>query len=97
MKPVVSDKKCGAVEDMCKVLEICPVEAISYIEVDESILDKEVECNLSSECGCSCECSGDSGSCEPNPYGRIVIDYDKCTGCGICADECCGAAIEMEA
>jgi len=27
--------------------------------------------------------------------GRIVFDYDRCEGCGQCAAECCGDAIEM--
>ncbi len=27
--------------------------------------------------------------------GRIVFDYDLCDGCGQCAAECCGDAIEM--
>jgi len=27
--------------------------------------------------------------------GRIVIDLEKCNGCGICAAECCGSAIEL--
>lgn len=27
--------------------------------------------------------------------GKIVIDYDKCDGCGLCVAECCGAAVEM--
>lgn len=27
--------------------------------------------------------------------GKIVIDYELCSGCGICAEECCGHAIEM--
>ena len=94
MKPKVTDKKCGANENICTVLNICPVDAIRYIEVDEPILDKTVECVLPS-CGCSCDCGDASNACEPNPYGRIVIDYDKCTGCGVCADECCGSAIEM--
>ena len=49
--------------------------------------------------GCSC-----AGGCESNdplydcggtPYGRIVIDYDKCTRCGICVRECCGTAIGL--
>ncbi len=25
--------------------------------------------------------------------GRILIDYHKCDGCGICVDLCCGQAI----
>lgn len=27
--------------------------------------------------------------------GKIVFDVEECDGCGICAQECCGAAIEM--
>jgi Pyruvate/2-oxoacid:ferredoxin oxidoreductase delta subunit len=27
--------------------------------------------------------------------GKIVFDYEKCDGCGICVKECCGSAIEM--
>ena len=51
--------------------------------------------------GCDCEggCGGDSGddlyACGGTPYGRIIIDYDKCTGCGVCARECSGDAIDM--
>jgi formate hydrogenlyase subunit 6/NADH:ubiquinone oxidoreductase subunit I len=99
MKPVVIDKKCGASESICKALKACPVEAISYIEVDEPILDREVNCNTSPSasggCGCSCDCGEGSNDCGGSPYGRIVIDYDKCTVCCICIDECCGNAIEM--
>ena len=29
--------------------------------------------------------------------GRIVIDYALCNDCGLCAAECCGHAIEMQA
>lgn len=29
--------------------------------------------------------------------GRILFDMDKCTGCGICVEACCGHAIEMAA
>ena len=52
------------------------------------------------ECGCAGGCrAGDSGNnlydCGGSPYGRIIIDYEKCTGCGICAKECCGMAIDM--
>ncbi len=28
--------------------------------------------------------------------GRIVFEMAACDGCGICARECCGAAIEMQ-
>jgi len=48
-----------------------------------------------------CDCAGGCGSgddlysCGGTPYGRIIIDYDKCTGCGLCAKECCGSCIDM--
>ena len=53
--------------------------------------------------GGGCDCAGgcESGSgdklydCGGNPYGRIIIDYDKCIECGLCAKECCGTAIDM--
>ena len=52
--------------------------------------------------GCDCAdgcCDNGSGDklydCGGTPYGRIIIDYDKCVGCGICAKECCGDAIDM--
>ena len=99
MKPKVQDKKCGASESACKVLTICPAEAIRYIEVDEPIADRNVICNSAgnglSGCACQCNCGDRSNNCGGSPYGRIVIDYDKCTECGLCAEECCGAAIEM--
>lgn len=28
--------------------------------------------------------------------GRIIFDKTRCTGCGICAEACCGAAIDMK-
>ena len=50
-------------------------------------------------CDCAGGCDSDAGddlySCGGTPYGRIMINYDKCTGCGICAKECCGDAIDM--
>ncbi|MDR2559921.1 MAG: hypothetical protein LBC86_10350 [Oscillospiraceae bacterium] len=99
MKPIIIDKKCGASESVCKALKACPLGAISYIEIDEPILSREVNCTSSptadSGCGCNCDCGDGSSDCGGSPYGRIIIDYDKCTICGICVDECCGNAIEM--
>lgn len=93
MKPVVDMKKCGASQSSCKAIKACPVEAISYIESKEPILDKDISCSCtpSTETN-SCDCGDDCGG---SPYGRIVIDYDKCTGCGLCVDECCGNAIDL--
>ena len=48
MKPVVIDKKCGAGKDICTAIKACPEGAISYIEVDEPLYDREVDCNLPS-------------------------------------------------
>ena len=101
MKPKVNDQKCGASKDACKVIVSCPVGAISYVEVDVPILDRNVECGTLptgkslSGCGCSCACGDGSNGCGGSPYGRIVIDYDLCIECGVCAEECCGAAIKM--
>lgn len=27
--------------------------------------------------------------------GKILFDWETCTGCGLCARECCGEAVEM--
>lgn len=87
MKPKVISKKCGANENACTILKICPVGATRYTKAVEPILDKTL-------C-CGCDCGDNSNTYEPNPYGRIAINYDKCTGCGICAEKCCGNAVEM--
>ena len=93
MKFSVNDKKCGASKTACTILNICPVDAICYTEVAEPITDKNVQCNSSSGCGCKCACGATANSCEPNPYGRIVIDQNTCIECGVCINECCGNAI----
>ena len=102
MKPKINDRKCGASESMCTIIKACPADAVSYIEVDEAITDREVNCNLpqtenTTGCGCACDCGDNSSGndCGENPYSRIVIDYQKCTECGICADVCCGNAVEI--
>jgi len=91
MKPIINDSKCGASKNGCKVIKICPVNAISYIEVDEPILDKNVNCgcntDTSNDCGCGCDC-------ETETHGKIIIDYDKCIECGACVNECCAKAID---
>ncbi len=28
--------------------------------------------------------------------GRIILDNDKCDGCGLCIAECCGTALELQ-
>ena len=103
MKPLVDMKRCFASKKICKAIKACPVEAISYTEVAEPILDKDLKCNCeqpteekpSGGCDCGGKCGDDLDSCGGTPYGRIIIDYDKCTECGLCAEECCGTAIDM--
>ena len=50
-------------------------------------------------CDCAGGCVGENNDplydCGGTPYGRIVIDYGKCTRCGICVKECCGTAIGL--
>ena len=94
MKPKMNDKKCGAVESSCKAIKACPTQAIRYIEVKEAITDRNVNC-ISDSGGCGCDCGTSKSSCNGSPYARIVIDLDKCIECGICAEECCGKAIDM--
>jgi len=103
MKPVINDKKCGAGEAACKAIKACPADAMKYVEVAEPIFDREVNCTSSPDsgtdsCGCDsgcCDSGGDTNVCGGNPYSRIIIDYDKCIECGICATECCGSAIGL--
>ena len=96
MKPVVDMKRCFASKDVCKAIKACPTQALSYIEVDEPILDKDLKCNCKPDtCNCEGECGNGVYDCGGTPYGRILIDYDKCVECGICAQECCGNAIDI--
>jgi len=115
MKPKVDMKRCFASKGVCMAIKLCPTKAISYIEVDEPILDKTLNCNCDERevrgltpmskpedgggCGCAGGCDSGAGDklygCGGTPYGRILVDYDKCIKCGICAKECCGDCIDM--
>ena len=52
-------------------------------------------------CGNCCECDGCLGACPEDaviklgPGHRYEFDYDKCTGCGACYDQCPVHSIEM--
>jgi len=52
-------------------------------------------------CGNCCECDGCLGACPEDaviklgPGHRYQFDYDKCTGCGVCFEQCPVHAIEM--
>jgi len=104
MKPKVDNKRCFASLSVCTAIKECPVGAVSYIEVAEPIMDKKLKCNCAPPsdkpstkrvCDCGGDCGDDLYSCGGTPYGRIIIDYDKCIECGVCAEKCCGTAIDM--
>jgi NADPH-dependent glutamate synthase beta subunit-like oxidoreductase len=52
-------------------------------------------------CGNCCECDGCLGACPEDaviklgPGNRYRFDYDRCTGCGACFEQCPVHAIEM--
>jgi NADPH-dependent glutamate synthase beta subunit-like oxidoreductase len=52
-------------------------------------------------CGNCCECDGCLGACPEDaviklgPGRRYQFDYDQCTGCGVCFEQCPVHAIEM--
>jgi NADPH-dependent glutamate synthase beta subunit-like oxidoreductase len=52
-------------------------------------------------CGNCCECDGCLGACPEDaviklgPGRRYQFDYDRCTGCGTCSEQCPVHAIEM--
>ena len=110
MKPVVERRRCFASKTACMAIKCCPVNAVSYIEVaDEPIFDKFLNCNRNDpnragkipvvcddkscgKCGCG---DNELYSWGGTPYGRIIIDYDKCTRCALCVNECCGTAIGL--
>jgi NADPH-dependent glutamate synthase beta subunit-like oxidoreductase len=52
-------------------------------------------------CGNCCECDGCLGACPEDaviklgPGHRYRFDYDKCTGCGVCYEQCPVHSIEM--
>jgi Pyruvate/2-oxoacid:ferredoxin oxidoreductase delta subunit len=52
-------------------------------------------------CGNCCECDGCLGACPEDaviklgPGHRYEFDYDRCTGCGACYEQCPVHSIEM--
>jgi NADPH-dependent glutamate synthase beta subunit-like oxidoreductase len=66
-----------------------------------SARDAEFEAGRCLSCGNCCECDGCLGACPEDaviklgPGNRYRFDYDRCTGCGACFDQCPVHAIEM--
>jgi NADPH-dependent glutamate synthase beta subunit-like oxidoreductase len=75
----------------------------SFMEVLKGLTEKEVvyEAKRCLSCGNCFECDGCYGSCPEDaiiklgPGKRYKYDYDLCTGCAICFEQCPCHAIEM--
>jgi NADPH-dependent glutamate synthase beta subunit-like oxidoreductase len=75
----------------------------SFMEVLRGLSEKEVvyEAKRCLSCGNCFECDGCYGSCPEDaiiklgPGKRYKYDYDLCTGCAICFEQCPCHAIEM--
>ncbi len=72
-------------------------------EVVGGLSEKEAayEARRCLSCGNCCECDGCLGACPEDaviklgPGHRYEFDYDKCTGCGACYEQCPVHSIEM--
>jgi NAD-dependent dihydropyrimidine dehydrogenase PreA subunit len=42
MKPVLDERKCPALDYICKAIPACPVQAISYLQDDDLPLDGKI-------------------------------------------------------
>jgi NADPH-dependent glutamate synthase beta subunit-like oxidoreductase len=84
--------------------EIAPDERVrGFAEVVGGLTESEAtfEARRCLSCGNCCECDGCLGACPEDAViklgagHRYRIDYDRCTGCGACYDQCPVHAIEM--
>jgi NADPH-dependent glutamate synthase beta subunit-like oxidoreductase len=74
-----------------------------FSEVTGGLTEQQAvyEANRCLSCGNCFECDGCLGACPEDaviklgPGNRYRFDYDRCTGCGTCADQCPVHAIEM--
>jgi Pyruvate/2-oxoacid:ferredoxin oxidoreductase delta subunit len=63
--------------------------------------DAQFEARRCLSCGNCFECDGCYGACPENaiiklgPGNRYKFDFDKCTGCAVCFEQCPCHAIEM--
>ena len=86
--------------------ELAPEERISdFEEVTGGLSTKEAvyEASRCLSCGNCFECDGCLGACPEDAViklgvgARYKFDYDKCTGCSVCFEQCPVHAIEMVA
>ncbi|MCL2047853.1 MAG: hypothetical protein FWG87_03905 [Defluviitaleaceae bacterium] len=88
MKPVVDMKRCYASKDVCMAIKMCPVKAVSYIEVDEPLMDKALSCNcnerealgltpMSADYSGGCDCAGGCGGSDNDLYACGGSPYGR--------------------
>lgn len=66
---------------------------IAYIELGKCASDNRI-CKPLKECPVQAIAWVED---DEEPLGsRMEVDSEKCTGCGICVDLCCGHCIEMK-
>jgi NADPH-dependent glutamate synthase beta subunit-like oxidoreductase len=84
--------------------EAAPQERIAgFEEVVGGLSEREAtyEARRCLSCGNCCECDGCLGACPEDaviklgPGHRYEFDYDRCTGCGACFEQCPVHSIEM--
>ena len=84
--------------------ELAPVERVAgFTEVVGGLSEPEAsyEAGRCLSCGNCFECDGCYGACPEDaviklgPGNRYRFDYDRCTGCAICHEQCPVHAIEM--
>jgi NADPH-dependent glutamate synthase beta subunit-like oxidoreductase len=84
--------------------EAAPEERIAdFGEVTSGLSEREAtyEAQRCLSCGNCCECDGCLGACPEDaviklgPGHRYQFDYDKCTGCGACYEQCPVHSIEL--
>jgi NADPH-dependent glutamate synthase beta subunit-like oxidoreductase len=84
--------------------EAAPQERIAgFGEVLGGLTEREAvyEARRCLSCGNCCECDGCLGACPEDaviklgPGHRYEFDYDRCTGCGACFEQCPVHSIEM--
>ena len=86
--------------------ELMPAVAVAgFDEVIGGLSDEQVsfEAHRCLSCGNCCECDGCVGACPEDAViklgegHRYRFDYDRCTGCGACFEQCPVHSIEMVA
>jgi NADPH-dependent glutamate synthase beta subunit-like oxidoreductase len=86
--------------------EAAPEERTSdFTEVVGGLTERQAvyEAGRCLSCGNCCECDGCLGACPEDaviklgPGHRYRFDYDRCTGCGVCYEQCPVHSIEMVA